>query len=89
MTYSIGGLIQAADYNGFVSTNAANINGVWSTGATDSGWGQSAISTVTTSNTVNATQWASLVNNLASAGSQTATSLTSRTAPTTGQTIDI
>jgi len=89
MTYSSGGLIQAADYNGFVSTNAANINGVWSTGATDSGWGQTAITTVTTSNTVTATQWASLVNNLASAGSQTATSLTSRTAPTVGNTISI
>jgi len=89
MTYSIGGLIQATDYNGFVSTNAANINGVWSTGATDSGWGQTAITTVTTSNTVTATQWASLVNNLASAGSQTATSLTSRTAPTVGNTISI
>jgi len=89
MTYSIGGLIQATDYNGFVSTNAANINGVWSTGATDSGWGQTAINTVTTSNTVTATQWASLVNNLASAGSQTATSLTSRTAPTVGNTISI
>jgi len=89
MTYSIGGLIQATDYNGFVSTNAANINGVWSTGATDSGWGQTAINTVTTSNTVTATQWASLVNNLASAGSQTATSLTSRTAPMVGNTISI
>ena len=89
MTYSIGGLIQAADYNGFVSTNAANINGVWSTGATDSGWGQTAITTVTTSNTVTATQWASLVNNLASAGSQTNTALTSRTAPVAGNTISI
>ena len=89
MTYSSGGLIQATDYNGFVSTNAANINGVWSTGATDSGWGQTAITTVTTSNTVTATQWASLVNNLASAGSQTATTLTSRSAPTAGQTINI
>lgn len=89
MTYSSGGLIQATDYNGFVSTNAANINGVWSTGATDSGWGQTAITTVTTSNTVTATQWASLVNNLASAGSQTATTLTSRTAPVVGNTISI
>ena len=89
MTYSIGGLIEATDYNGFVSTNAANINGVWSTGATDSGWGQTAITTVTTSNTVTATQWASLVNNLASTGSQTATTLTSRTAPVVGNTISI
>ena len=47
MTYSIGGLIQATDYNGFVSTTAnANVNDVYSTGATDKGWGQTAVGTV-------------------------------------------
>ena len=89
MTYSIGGLIEATDYNGFVSTGAANINGFWGTGSGDRGWGQSAISTVTTAGTVTATQWASLVNTLASAGSQTNTALTSRTAPVAGNTISI
>ena len=33
MTYTVGGLIQAADYNGFVSTNSANVNGQWGTGS--------------------------------------------------------
>jgi len=89
MTYSAGGLIQATDYNGFVSTGATNINNVWGTGSTDSGWGQSSIATVATTNTVTATQWASLVNTLASMGSQTGTTLTSRSAPTTGTTISI
>jgi hypothetical protein len=85
MTYSSGSLIQATDYNGFVSTNSgANVNSVWNTL-----WGQSALSTVSTSGTVTATQWASLVNTLASMGSQTKTALTARTAPTTGQTIGI
>lgn len=85
MTYSSGGLIQATDYNGFVSTNSgANVNGVWNTL-----WGQSALSTVSASGTITATQWASLVNTLASMGSQTNTALTARTAPTTGQTIGI
>ncbi len=38
MTYTSGGLIQATDYNGFVSTTAnANVNDVWSTGASDKG----------------------------------------------------
>jgi hypothetical protein len=91
MTYSSGGLIEATDYNGFVSTTSgANVNNVWSTGSTDSGWGQTALSTVTAgSSTVTATQWAGLVNNLASMGSQTGTTITSRTAPTAGQTIGI
>lgn len=90
MTYTSGGLIQATDYNGFVSTTAnANVNDVWSTGSSDKGWGQTALSTVSATNTVTATQWASLVNTIATMGSQTGTSITSRVAPTTGQTINI
>ena len=90
MTYTSGGLIQATDYNGFVSTTAnANVNDVWSTGSSDKGWGQTALSTVSATNTVTATQWARLVNTIATMGSQTGTSITSRVAPTTGQTINI
>ena len=90
MTYSSGGLIQATDYNGFVSTTSgANVNNVWGTGATTSGWGQTALSTVSAGGTVTATQWASLVNTISSMGSQTGTTITSRTAPTAGQTISV
>ena len=90
MTYSAGGLIQATDYNGFVSTTAgANVNATWSTGATNSGWGQTALDTVSAGGTVTATQWASLVNTLASMGSQTGTAITARSAPTAGQTISV
>lgn len=90
MTYSSGGLIQATDYNGFVSTTAgANVNATWSTGSGNAGWGQTALGTVAAGGTVTATQWASLVNTLASMGSQTGTTITSRTAPTAGQTISV
>jgi hypothetical protein len=52
MAYTSQGLIQAADYNGFASTTSgANVNNVWSTGSTDSGWGQTALATVSTSAT--------------------------------------
>lgn len=89
MTYSSGGLIQATDFNGFVSTGSPNINNIWGTGSTDSGWGQTALSTVSAGGTVTATNWASLVNTLASMGSQTGTTITSRSAPTAGQTISV
>ena len=90
MTYTVGGIIQATDYNGFVSTTSgANVNDVWGTGTGDKGWGQTAISTVSVGNTVTATQWASLVNTLASMGSQTNTTITSRTAPVAGNTVSI
>jgi len=87
MTYSVGGLIEAADFNTFRN----NLNIIWSTGSSDSGWGQTALSAVNSGGggVVAATNWASLVNTLATAGSQTTTTLTSRTAPVTGNVVAI
>jgi hypothetical protein len=89
MTYSAGGLIQATDYNTFAGNTTAGLNRVWSTGSGDAGWGQTDIATVAASGTVTATQWATIVNNLATSGTQTNTTLTSRTAPVTGNLIAI
>lgn len=90
MTYTVGGIIEATDYNGFVSTTAgANVNDVWGTGSSDKGWGQTALANVSAGGTVTAAQWASLVNTLASMGSQTNTTITSRTAPVAGNVIAV
>jgi hypothetical protein len=89
MTYTAGSVILAADYNTFAGNTTAGLNRVWSTGAGDAGWGQTDIATVATSGTVTATQWATIVNNLATSGTQTNTTLTSRTAPVTGNIIAI
>lgn len=90
MTYTSGGLIQATDYNGFVSTTAgANVNATWSTGTTSAGYGQTAIGTVSVGATVTATQWASLVNTISSMGAHQGTTITARTAPTAGTLISI
>lgn len=89
MAYSAGSIIEAADYNTFVGNTTAGLNRVWATGSSDYGWGQTAISTVAAGSTVTATNWATLVNNLSSSGSQTNTTLTSRSAPTTGTLISI
>ena len=90
MTYSSGGLIQATDYNGFASTTAnANVNDLWGTGASDKGWGETALGTVSAAGVVTATNWASLVNTISSMGSQTGTTITARTAPVTGNLIQI
>lgn len=90
MTYSAGGLIQASDYNTF-TTSSGGLNDIWASGSGDKGWGQTAFTSVSNNppDTVTATQWATLVNNLATAGSQTGSTLTSRTAPTAGTTISI
>ena len=90
MTYSSGGLIQAADYNGFVANNVnANVNGIWGAGATDKGYGQSTLATVSAAGTITATQWASLVNTISSMASHQGTSITARSAPVAGNTITI
>jgi len=47
------------------------------------------VTNVAASDTVSATQWASLGNNLGTAGTQTSSTLTSRTAPVAGNTISI
>jgi hypothetical protein len=91
MTYSVGGLIQATDYNGFASTTSgANVNNIWGVGSTDSGYGQSTtLATVSPAGTVTATQWAGLVNRISSLGGHTGTSITSRSAPVAGNLIQI
>ena len=90
MTYTSGSTIVATDYNGFVNDTAgANVNDIWSVGATDKGYGQSIMGTVAATNTITATQWASLVNNLASLGNHQGTTITSRSAPVAGNTINI
>jgi hypothetical protein len=91
MTYSVGGLIQATDYNGFASTTSgANVNNVWGVGSTDTGYGQSTtLATVSAGGTVTATQWASLVNRISSMASHQGTTITARTAPVAGNLIQV
>lgn len=95
MTYSQGSTILAEDYNGFVGPSAAggngnaNLNDIWNIGATDKGWGQTVVANPIISDVVTATQWATLVNNITTAASQTGTAITTRTAPVAGNTINI
>lgn len=85
MTYSTGGLIQATDYNGFVSTTVgANINATMNTT-----YGQTALSTVAAGGTVTATQWSTLNANISSMASHQGTSITSRTNPVAGNVIAV
>lgn len=89
MAYTSGSLIEATDYNGFVNTNGSNINQIWSAGTGDRGYGQSALATVAAGSTVTAAQWSSLVNTVAAIANHQGTTITARTAPVTGDIIDI
>lgn len=68
MAYSQGGLITASDYNTFIGTSPSStvntINTVWAVGSGSAGYGQTALTSVSTGGTVTATQWASLINTL-------------------------
>jgi hypothetical protein len=89
MSYIVGGLIEASDYNNFIGNTTAGLNRVWSSGSGDAGYGQTNIGTVSSSATVTATNWATLVNSIAAAANHNGTSITSRTAPVTGNLIEI
>jgi len=85
MTYVTGGLIQAADYNGFVSTTVgANINATW-----NSAYGQTALSNVVVGGTVTAAQWATLNTTISQMAAHQGTTITSRTNPVAGNIITV
>lgn len=83
MTYSTGSIIVASDYNGFVSS----VNTQWSTGSTVNGYGQTAVATVSATDTVTATQWSTLLSRISSMASHQGTSITAITSPVAGNTI--
>jgi len=91
MSYAQYGTIAAADYNSLVGTNpniiSGTLNTVWSTGGTNTGYGQTAVVTVATGDLVYAANWANLVNKTANSASHQGTSITSVTAPSAGDTI--
>lgn len=85
MTYSTGGKIQSSDFNGFVSTNSPNFNNIWSTGSGDSGYGQTAISTVVVGGKITAANfWNALVSRITSTAAHQGTAITAITAPVAG-----
>lgn len=73
MSYAQFGSIQASDYNTLVGSNPTiadnTLNTVWATGGNNAGYGQTALSTVTSGQTVGASEWANLVNKTANAAS--------------------
>lgn len=87
MTYAVGGLIQAADYNGFVSTATPNLNNIWAAGSGDSGYGQTALSQVNVGDLIDDSGWSSLINTIASAAAHQGTTITPIIAPSVGDLI--
>lgn len=83
MTYAQYGLIQANDYNSLVGT----LNTVWASGTGNTGYGQTALPTVQTGGIVGATEWAALVNKISSIASHQNSTITSVTAPASGDSI--
>jgi hypothetical protein len=91
MTYSVGGLVQATDFNTLVggnpSTSVNTLNTVWATGGTNAGYGQAPMSQVSAGQTVAAGDWATLTYVTSNSASHQGTSILSVTAPAAGSTI--
>lgn len=91
MTYAQYGLVQAVDFNtlagGNPTTTSGTINAVWATGGTTAGYGQTSVSNVTAGTTVTSSDWSSLISKTSNSASHQGTSITSVTAPVTGNTV--
>lgn len=88
MTYSSGNTILATDYNGFVGTVNTVIGNSASYQST-TGYGQSTLSTVSASGTVNASSWASLITAVKTAATHQGSTINLPASnPTTGDTIE-
>ena len=81
MTYAQGGLIQAADFNGFASLGSPNINNMWSTGSGSTGYGQTAVPSATVGAIVNYSEWASLINAINNSALHQGTAMTALPVP--------
>jgi hypothetical protein len=77
MSYASSGLTQATDYNGFISTNTPNVNAIWSTGTGNSGYGQTALATISADSLIFASSWLNLINTIGTSASHQGTSLSS------------
>ena len=88
MTYSAGGLIQAADFNAILNSNTPNFNSIWSTGVSSNGYGQTAIGVVATNALVAAPAWNSLITNMAATATHQGSTITALTPPVAGNRID-
>ena len=91
MSYAQFGTIQASDYNtlvGAATGGTANVlNTVWSTGSSGAGYGQTAEANVAVGDTVTAAKWANLITKTSNLASHQSSSITSVTAPASGNTI--
>lgn len=91
MSYAQYGLIEATDFNNLVGGNptstANTLNVTWATGSAGAGYGQTAEATVSSGSTITASNWANLINKTANAASHQGTSITSVTAPSSGNTV--
>ena len=84
MAYTSGDTILDDHYNGF----ATSVNALWGTGTGDRGYGESSIvSAVTTSTTITAAQWTTLLARMNSLANHQNSSITAISNPSAGSTI--
>lgn len=94
MSYAQGNLIEASDYNGLNGGSSGasvsgQLNSVWGIGTGTNGYGQTTGANVSIGNTVTASQWATLINNLNNARKhQAGGGYTNLTAPVVGNRVD-
>ena len=91
MAYTAGDTILDDEYNNFVNSSSSpfGINHIGGTGSAQYGLGESAVAAVSAGTTINASQWNALFTAMDTVASHTATSITSTTTKSAGDTIAI
>lgn len=77
VNFTTSGVITAADYAG----NLTTLNTVWSTGSNNFGYGQTALSSVGSTDTISSAKWRNMLNTTANCGTHQNTALLGVTIP--------
>ena len=96
MPYAVGDTITTSEYNGLLTNTTSSgtppafgINHIFGTGALQYGLGQTALSSVAVTDTIQAAQWNSLFTSMDNVALHAGVTLTSTTAKSAGDTIQI
>jgi len=91
MAYTAGDTILDDEYNAFINNSSSpfGINHIGGTGSAQYGLGESAVAAVSPGNTITASQWNALFSAMDTVASHTATSITSTTSKSAGDTIAV
>jgi hypothetical protein len=81
MTYQVGGLIEASDYNAIINSGVATVpptpavNNIWGVGSNDSGYGQPQLTNATVGTVISSGKWNQLLSSILNSAAHQGTAI--------------